>query len=592
MSDTGGKTTNGETDLTFVGFGEPTSNGMTYVYSTELAAKLRQPPVKKGTNNRGTFGLANAPPWAPQVRDGKHNQPFHSVSREDYGTAAERSRRGDAYLNSAEELKARNQAMKKRQREGAVRRQQVLFEYDVKQHNERMAEEKARYDRAQADFLNRSSKTFTHKGVHQRSQLTELELHRQRLDEIAAKEDRMRQGVPRIKASTPEPRLDMLLAQKELDMSAMPVPLRALSVAGTTAGIKGEAETHVYPADRQRMKFNMLEAARLAAGKSDLVESGWKPQTDPRGNDKVRPKSADAVKFDSMDPDARERLERAMVARNEELAWRKEREVRRQQAFDEKVRRDEEEARRAAGEIARAARGGVDAEPTAGNRFNQLAKRYDSLLNEVSGATPFGTIRVPKDMGIVKATTKEEMAAKEAQLLKLLEMKRDEAKAQVPAGRTSGVENNQGGAAALLYQEPQQQHAKRLPFRNNPTDTLNVNLLAEIEKSGVAALEPLVAGRAAGGGDGAKQQSPVGRRHMHSPSVRALGGPRRIVQPTRKDIDRELHTVRDGGHLRKQHVPLLKTLPPEAIQAIKAYPRGGGAAMSPAPAPKAPSLLM
>eukprot|EP00658_Telonema_sp_P-2_P037888 TRINITY_DN27227_c0_g1_i1.p2 TRINITY_DN27227_c0_g1~~TRINITY_DN27227_c0_g1_i1.p2 ORF type:complete len:101 (-),score=12.54 TRINITY_DN27227_c0_g1_i1:52-354(-) len=54
-----------------------------------------------------------------------------------------------------------------------------------------------------------------------------------------------------------------------------------------------------------------------------------------------------------------------------------------------------------------------------------------------------------------------------------------------------------------------------------------------------------------------------------SPPVRALGGPRRILQPTRKDIDRELRTVRDGGHLRKHHVPLVKTLSPERIHTMK-----------------------
>ena len=103
------------------------------------------------------------------------------------------------------------------------------------------------------------------------------------------------------------------------------------------------------------------------------------------------------------------------------------------------------------------------------------------------------------------------------------------------------------------------------------------------------------------GGGTAVAAATQARRYMHSPPARALGGPRRIMQPTRKDIDRELRTVRDGGHLKKHHIPLVKTLSPERIHAIKTYAkptnsssggRGGGAsAMSPVPAPKTSMLL-
>lgn len=635
-------------DLDYLSYGEPTTYGTTFVYSTEVARSLQHPRVKKGSMNKGSSGLTAAP-WAENVV-----QPEKMASV--YGKDFDRKPPVEEVYDTAA-LLAKNKEMKQKQRAEALVRQEHLFAENKDAYDNFMKEERRRYREAQASYEKRTSRVFTHTGVSIRSKLSDVELFARDLNRRSQNEAKIRALAPRHSALTPQPTLDML---KTVDDSKLIVPLRAKSVAGgegffegnldgfsdpspmTTTSIasahcharlarKQVAEAqklkelekeaaaalsndnnvnnaqmeddnkstmpaqnptlnndrnnsvhtnassanasshiaygpqHVYTADKQRIKYLRLEAERMRKGKEGLIAHGWDEATNPAGPDKIGYHPEDDVA--GMDADALRRVNIAFekkkaddFARREQLAAAQAKDP--MSAIEQQIKEMNALSRQP----------GVH--PRTQKRYAEI---MDHLLHDTSAV-----ITVPKNLGIPTPMSEEAI--------------RERAAAQ--QNETSGAANTTGDKAmgGGDSNENSRKEATAAAAKNkasNNASSVIFNIVSTSKQQGVE-------GGNTNGDDTANnaEQQQAQEDNNNNQQLNFRPARRTIhkhftvpisqhtpLDPTRKDIDRELKSVVYGGHLIRDRSAAIKSLGPERIQHIKSlnlagvggYSGGGGA---------------
>lgn len=568
--------------LDYLGYGEPTTYGTSFVYSQEVASSLQHPRVKKGTMNKGSSGMTAAP-WAENV---VQDEKMVSV----YGTDFVKSASVEERYNT-EEILAKNRELKKKQRAEALIRQEQLFTESRAAYDLFMKEERRRYNDAQKKYENRTSRVFDHKGVSIRNKLSDVELFKQQLDRVQENELKIRNLVPRLSAKTPQPTLDML---KTCDDSKLNVPLRAKSVAGGEGIFEGhldglirtnttdqrdnekavldaknkkrnlsnaiarDAESpnpsgqtltetppinpsgspisqHVYPADKQRIKFMRLEALRHQSGKTDLIRHGWAEATSPLGEDK---KPHHPEEYVGLDEEAFARVDAAVLKRKQDDMSRREANVARkaleEQQLQEQIRQMDILSRQP----------GVHR--SSQKNFTQIMER---LLSDSSAR-----ITVPRNLGILQPTSEDAIREK-AKTVPAGQYKTSIA-GSIPAKSVEGDQNGEDGDIASegdLGSPKITAAGKKQNSNDHPYNIIsNVDDVAQQDDAN----------------ETHNSSPPLGRRYMHS-HLPVYNPNKQPLDPTRKDIDRELRTVVHGGHLLKDRSTAISALGPEKVAYIK-----------------------
>ena len=328
---------------------------------------------------------------------------------------------------------------------------------------------------------------------------------------------------------------------------------------------------HVYPADRQRIKFLQLEARRHAEGQSGLAAHGWSGATDPSGPERrpYAPEDDDG----GLDGAGLSRVEAAVRKRRQEDAARREAaEAGRADA----ARQLQEQMREMAA---------LSQQPGVHRRTQrQFADIMSELLKDSTAQ-----ITVPKDLGIIPALS-DSIIADHAKAVPNGEYKTSLAGA-VPMqggahralrgiggghhqrnnnkgkhGDDEGDEDAAAAAAGIKTSAPRDfniiSNEDGASPGSSPRGKNGIN-----DNTSTASLEA-VASTAEGAG------RPLRRTvHTHLPLPISQRTP---MNPTRRDIDRELRTVVHGGHLLRDRTAAVKALGPERIAYVKAMDLSGG----------------
>lgn len=242
-------------NLEYLKYGDATTYGQSYAFSEEMLAAVGGNDKKpaKGTLGRTSFADGGAP-WAFVPKE--LEEPVVSL----YGTDFVRHKR----LNPLDkEPISAQEIMRRRKREIARKREEAREAQELERQRIREEERQKRY---QPKVQGAVVKVFSHSGVERRCISAPPEVPDEALSPIAH-------------------------STKSIPMIAQTTTMHNPLTGGETGLATGKLEPGkdlraMYPAERQRLKFAMLEAARLGVGKHVLRENGWAESTEQGGKEK------------------------------------------------------------------------------------------------------------------------------------------------------------------------------------------------------------------------------------------------------------------------------------------------------------------
>lgn len=213
-------------------------------------AEVRQSAVIVPRQTGAALYVANPPPriispWADLPKELQGG--FKTINTEDFSEKKPYDPNASLHLTSSE--------LKQRWIQELRRRKEVEDEkmYSSRRADSRMLDELLEKRFSPSEY----STTFDHRGVTTRAASAPIEEFMSKLDQISEREKVRREKVPApvVHSITPTPQLEREFA-----------------------GL-----TFWYPADKQKLRYRLMEEARLAAARMDLTDRGWAPDCTPGG---------------------------------------------------------------------------------------------------------------------------------------------------------------------------------------------------------------------------------------------------------------------------------------------------------------------